>query len=269
MTQVKVGQVWKDKDKRRNTVIEIISIAPDNMSAKGLVVGTEDEREYAKSRLVKRWELVKEKAEKPKPAKKTRFKTREQWLTEAVELLRKKVFAPKNIEVPNVRVSVGWPGGRGKKTGVIGQCFPTASATDKQAQIFISPVVSSGLAVVITLAHELVHAADDCKSGHKGSFVKIAREIGFMPKWTVATEDVVTDELKAICEEISDKLGEYPHAALTGQQKRPEVQKTYMLKVLCPEDPDYFVRMTQTKLDEYGAPLCPCHKKPLVFTEGH
>lgn len=62
MTQVKVGQVWKDKDKRRNTVIEIIA-APTTYGSyiTGLVVGTEEERRYDPDRLVKRWELIEEK----------------------------------------------------------------------------------------------------------------------------------------------------------------------------------------------------------------
>ncbi len=64
MTQVKVGQVWKDKDKRRNTVIEIISISDREgqpYEAVGLVVGTEDERSYRIHRLIDRWELIEEK----------------------------------------------------------------------------------------------------------------------------------------------------------------------------------------------------------------
>ena len=42
MSTVKVGQVWRDKDKRRNTVIEIIKV--EGNKAAGLVIGTEEER---------------------------------------------------------------------------------------------------------------------------------------------------------------------------------------------------------------------------------
>ncbi|QRI45109.1 hypothetical protein QEH45_gp55 [Microbacterium phage Shocker] len=62
MTQVKVGQVWKDKDKRRNTVIEIIKVL-ESGDVMGLVVGTEDVRGYSHERLTKRWELIEEKPE--------------------------------------------------------------------------------------------------------------------------------------------------------------------------------------------------------------
>ena len=266
MSAVKVGQVWQDKDKRRNTVIEVLTYNPVTDVATGLVVGTEEEREYKGERLLKRWTMTREAPEpKAEKAAKTRFKTREQWLTEAVKLIVKTVFVPKEIEVPEVRVSVGWPGGRGKKTGVIGQCFATGMAADKVAQIFISPELVDSVRVLMTLTHELVHAVDDCKDGHKGNFVKVAREIGFLPKWS-SSENISEDLLDSL-RSLAPKLGAYPHAALSGGGGRPTVQKTYMLKVLCPHDPDYFVRMTQAKLDEYGAPLCPCHSKEMEVEE--
>ena len=260
--EVKVGQVWRDKDKRRNTVIEIISITEregEPYEAVGLVVGTEDERAYRIHRLIERWSLVSEKAEKPaEKLKESKFKTREQWLEAAVKEISKSIFAPKNIEVPAVRVSVGWPGGRGKKQGVVGQCFASFSATDKVAQIFVSPAVDKTLNVLATLTHELVHAVDDCKSGHKKDFIKIAREIGFEAEWTSSENrtDALTEKLQAVAE----KLGEFPHAAIR-QEERPSVQKTYQLlveSVSCTDcEPGYKVRMTQKWIEEVGLPLCP------------
>ena len=61
MTTVSVGQVWRDKDKRRDTTIEILEtkINDDNEHvAVGLVVGTEEERTYKVERLTSRWNLV-------------------------------------------------------------------------------------------------------------------------------------------------------------------------------------------------------------------
>lgn len=115
MTQVKVGQVWKDKDKRRNTVIEIIAVPTKyGTNVIGLVVGTEEERAYSVESLVKRWELVEEKT-----------------------------------------------------------------------------------------------------------------------------------------------------------QVKAAASKNWQLKAVCQENDDYKVRFTKRIADVYGMPLCPCHKKPLVFTEGH
>ncbi len=42
-----------------------------------------------------------------------KFSTREEWLVAAIEALGKTVFADADVELPPVRVSVGWPGGRG------------------------------------------------------------------------------------------------------------------------------------------------------------
>lgn len=59
MTEIKVGQAWKTKDKRRSTTIEII----DLMNAEevvGLTVGTDKTNIYKTERLPKRWELVRE-----------------------------------------------------------------------------------------------------------------------------------------------------------------------------------------------------------------
>ena len=277
MSTVKVGQVWRDKDKRRNTVIEILSVATDkhgSAEAIGLVVGTEETRSYNEERLVKRWELVQTKnptitddpttdegLEEVKP----KHKNREAWLGAAVKEVSK-LFKAIDHEVPTVRVSVGWPGGRGKKQGVIGQCFATTSATDKVAQIFVSPVVVEPIKTLVVVAHELVHAVDDCKSGHKSGFIKIARELGFTPKWTVATPETISEELREKLEAIAEKLGSYPHAAIVPSE-RPVVQKTYMLKVLCVEDPSYFIRMTSGKIEEYGTPLCPCHHLEMEVEE--
>lgn len=44
-------------------------------------------------------------------------------------------------------------------------------------QIFISPVLDEPMTVLETLAHELVHAIDDCKSGHGAEFQKISKDL--------------------------------------------------------------------------------------------
>ena len=43
-----------------------------------------------------------------------------------------------------------------------------------------------------------------------------------------------------------------------------KIQKTYMLKLVCPHDDEYKLRMTQKMLDEYGAPICPCHREEMI-----
>lgn len=257
MSAVKVGQVWRDKDKRRNTVIEIIKV--EGNKAAGLVVGTEEERTYNVERLQKRWELVQEKNTEPVGdtdlAKK--HATREQWLSAAVVALREGIFAPDHT-VPEVRVSVGWPGGRGPKQNRIGECWQPDSSADGIGQIFISPVLSDPVEVLATLTHELVHAINhkDGDNGHRAPFKRIAESVGLEGKMaSTHAGEALAEKLEA----IGNMLGKYPHAAISLESK-PKVQRTYMIRVKpvhCDEcDPDYVIRMTQRWIDE-GMPLCP------------
>lgn len=187
------------------------------------------------------------------------IQTREQWLQAAVEKLRP-LFAEIDVELPAVRVSVGWPskGGTASKGKVIGQCWKSTVATDGVAQIFISPILGEDIVQGLgVLLHELVHASDDCASGHKGDFAKRARKLGLAGKLTATVVDAdsnLYDEL----ERIVGELGDYPHAVLQFEEmleQRPK-QTTRMLKVVCPED-DYTIRTTRKWID-MGLPTCPC-----------
>ncbi|MFI7069515.1 hypothetical protein [Micromonospora sediminicola] len=190
------------------------------------------------------------------------IETREAWLVGAVDALRP-LFAEVGETVPAVRVSVGWPGGKGKKNTVIGQCWASWTAADKVSQLFVSPVLDDAVRVLDVLAHELVHAVDDCASGHKGRFAKIAKGIGLTGKMTAT---VAGEELKARLAEIADKLGPYPHAKLStpaaGAGEKPQTNR--QLKVECPES-GYIARTTKKWLEEVGAPLCPCHREEMVI----
>lgn len=186
-----------------------------------------------------------------------KLQTREEWLVAAVAALGEVVFAPASIELPAVRVSVGWPGGRGSKNNVIGQCWSTGAAKDKTANLFISPVLDDAARVLDVLAHELIHAVDDCQNGHKGPFARMAKAIGLTGSMRAT---VASDELKATLSAlVTDRLGAYPHAALVtmaGTSGTPK-QTTRMLKVECGST-GYTARTTAKWLDAYGAPKCPC-----------
>ena len=202
---------------------------------------------------------------------------REQWLETAIELM-KPHFAESipGVEFPKVRVSVGWPGGKsGPRT--IGQCWAPFTATDNVSQIFISPVLEDPILVLATLAHELIHAIDEVKSGHKGAFGVMARAIGLEGRLTAT---VPGEALSAVLATILEKLGAYPHAAIVaagGVQKpgdptepgdptrtitgAPSRNKS-MRKVTCKES-GYLVRISNKWLLE-GTPSCPCHNVPMV-----
>lgn len=188
----------------------------------------------------------------------TTHSTREAWLVAAVEGLRP-LFSAQSADIPAVKVSVGWPGGRGKKSNVVGQCWHPEAAADKAAHIFVSPAVSSPAEVLAILVHELVHAVDVNQSGHKGAFAKLAKSLGLVGKMTTSTAG---EDLALELDKLATELGAYPHGALSagGQgADGPKKQGTRMLKVECTEGSGYVVRMTRKWLDEYGAPTCPCH----------
>ena len=192
------------------------------------------------------------------------FGTREEWLVAAVGALAP-LFEALGETLPRVRVSVGWPGGRGKKDAVIGQCWSTKVAADEVAQIFISPTQGDAARVLDVLAHELVHAIDDCQSGHRGRFAKIAKAIGLEGSMTAT---VAGEALRGILAEIAETLGEYPHAIISAGAEGadgPKKQGTRMLKVECSEGSGYKVRMTRQWIDEVGLPICPCHREEMTL----
>lgn len=181
----------------------------------------------------------------------TRTKTREQWLLAGVEALRP-VFAGHGITVPPVRVSTGWPGGKGTKRTTIGQCWPTVTVSDSIPAIFISPVLTDPVAILATLTHELCHAADDCHSGHRKGFITLAKAVGLVKPWTSTSPDPV---LLGTLKVIAKKLGSYDHGSITNVGRI--VQTTRMLRVSCPGC-GCVARMTRKWLDESGTPTCGC-----------
>lgn len=184
---------------------------------------------------------------------------REAWLTQAIEQLEF-LFGAEDLKVPAVRISVGFPGGNAKKATTIGQCWASAMSVDKKPQIFIHPTLTDPIEILATIMHELVHAIDDCKSGHKGAFVKMVRALGLEGKPTATHAG---EELKERLTPIVDALGEYPHAMLkrgSRGSETPKKQSTRMLKIECPND-GYTARTTRKWLDDLGAPTCPCGEK--------
>lgn len=146
---------------------------------------------------------------------------------------------------------------------VIGQCWASHTTADKTPQVFVSPVLSDAGQVLETLTHELIHAWDDCKSGHRGDFAKLAKRVGLEGKMTATHAG---DALKARLDEIAAQLGDYPHARLsTGDRdgQGEKKQTTRMIKCEC-DACGYTARTTRKWLDEVGAPLCACNREPMT-----
>jgi hypothetical protein len=189
---------------------------------------------------------------------KKRFNTREEWLNEAAVTLNKMIGEKTDLKpAKKVLVSAGWPrrdrGGR-----VIGQCF-MGKASMGTNHVFISPTLSDPVTVLHVLLHELVHAADDCQSQHKGPFTKAIRALGLIGK---PTATVAGPDLTPVLKALSKDLGLYPHSVLVTGTGPDKPQSTRMLKVSCGKKScGCVVRMTRKWLDTVGAPTCACGSK--------
>ena len=175
--------------------------------------------------------------------------TREQWLMAAVKHIAP-IFEARGYSIPPVKVSVGFPstGGKGRH---LGQCWSSKAAEDNINQIFIAPHLKSPLDFLDTLVHELVHAVDNCESGHGEAFKKIATDVGLKgPMRSAGAGDLLRQDLLRIAE----KLGSFPHGRLNlpipkAQQapKRPGAKCSKC---------GYEVVMLKKHL-ELGPPICP------------
>lgn len=177
--------------------------------------------------------------------------TREQWLNEAVKELREHLFKPQGEVVPEVRVSVGFPGG-GSARKRIGEYWHAEAIQDKVPQVFISPVLESPVKALDVLVHELVHAVVP-KAKHGKEFKRVAYSVGLTGK---ATATVAGPELEEKLKTLSEKLGAFPHSAINLADRKK--QATNLKKVEC-IDCGYVVRVTNKWIESVGTPICPCN----------
>jgi hypothetical protein len=200
--------------------------------------------------------------------------TREAWLHAAIDVLRPRFV---DIEMPlpdKIYISVGFGyGAKRESAKVLGQCWARSASDDGVNHIFISPEVNDTVRVLDILIHELIHAADDCRNGHKGPFARAAKAVGLQGRMTTTTAGVV---LAAEMTAIAASLGEYAHAALhtaptltpaapgepepespstTPTHSGPGTQTTRLIKVEC-ACCGYTVRTTAKWL-ALGNPRCP------------
>lgn len=178
------------------------------------------------------------------------YTLREEWLTAAKDLLVKEVFGPLECHIPPViRVSVGLCGGK-----AIGLCVDPVCADDGSWSIFIDPKLKDPVEVLATLVHEMVHAIVGLECKHRGPFVKMIREVGLegKPTQTYAAKDT---ELYATLTHLSQKLGQYPHAALT--KKAKETKPSKWIAYISTTNEDYVIRANKETIAECGVPVDP------------
>jgi hypothetical protein len=180
--------------------------------------------------------------------------TREDWLQSATGMLRP-MFAEKGILLPKaIRIACGFPRWSRGASHAIGQCWQRRASGDGSSEIFVSPALDNPIEVLEVQCHELVHAADDCRNGHRGPFRKMALAIGLDgPMRATHAGPALRERLNA----LSVQLGAYPHARLDANQN-PAKQGTRLIRVVCDRrGHGYSFLITQMWLDE-GTPPCIC-----------
>ena len=181
--------------------------------------------------------------------------TREGWLLLASGLLADEIFFPLGYHIPPIKVSVGYASG-GLRSSAIGQCWSKKSAADETNHIFISPSLGTAYEAFDTLAHELVHAVDDCEHKHGKEFKKIALAIGLQgPMRTAGAGPALKKRLEALLE----RLPPYPHGRLKASHHRPV--SVPPPKAECNKC-GYKVTVPKRFL-HLGPPICPTHKTPM------
>jgi len=176
---------------------------------------------------------------------------RELWLTSVGRDLAETIIPFASVP-DDWHVSCGWAPKSAKK--VLGVCFKRSESADGTNQIFITPNESNPVRVAAILLHELIHAADDCESGHRGAFSAWAREAGFE---TPLTKLHISKELEERLAKLVERHGAYPHPAIRRVDEKK--QTTRMLKVECGEC-GFLFRCSATQLNrlEEGEAVCPC-----------
>lgn len=184
---------------------------------------------------------------------------REHWMNLMVPHIREH-FQAAGFEVPtNMRFTCGFPSKRplGAKRRSIGECWPTSATTDQVHEICVSPVLADPMKVVGVQVHEVVHAVVGLDKKHGAGFALCAGRVGLVKPWTATTE---SDELKAAIKGWVDRVGPYPHGALTPLALAAKGEKGRMLLLSC--ECGLKVRSTQKWIDRYGEEWpCPCGEK--------
>lgn len=193
---------------------------------------------------------------------KTSNLNRETYLQEATKTLRKSLFSPKGYKVPTVKLSISWAsrGNKSSKTksgvSVLGQCYPTQLSDDGINHVIITPALNGStlegsLRILGVLVHELVHAVDNCESGHGQAFKQCATAVGLTGQMRSTGESEWLQQL--LTDKVIKKLGLFPHETLrTGGR----TQTTRNIKVSC-SCCDFSFRTSNKNLNMIHDYSCP------------
>lgn len=179
-----------------------------------------------------------------------KIENREHWLNLMLTTYIRSHFKDAGYEVPtNVRFTCGFPSKMALSNTKrrIGECWDDKASADGTFEISISPVLDNSVRVVGVQIHEVVHAVVGLKHGHKKVFGECAAAVGLTKPWTATSE---TDELKTKIQGWVDRLGPFPHGALSARVLERKAEKGRMLLMQC--GCGLKIRTTQKWIDAYG-----------------
>ncbi len=223
-----------------------------------------------------------------------KYKNREKWLMdfakECVTLFAESkhmIEFPKGIKLnpDSIKFTCGFPPNMREKQSMMGKnrrysargvCYPKAQDVDKKNHIFIIPdhchqndVVQLGS----TTIHEMIHAVDDCDSGHGKAFKDMAVAIGFMTgkkpnggSYSMRSTEASPKLIRWI-KKTAKKLGAFPQKKWV---HRGIKQTTRMIKLVCPDGAyscESIVRLSRKALLS-GAPICGCTSEERIQEVG-
>lgn len=179
---------------------------------------------------------------------------REAWLTRATRRITRK-WNKLGVAIPgDVQLSCGFPGG-GSPRRRIGECWPRSRSAQKVNQVFVSPLLDKPFEALDVLGHELLHAADDCKSKHGRVFTKLSGRVGYSGGKTSSAE---SEAAVKFIEQLMKALGPYPHGALALAPKKLKLNAG-LHKFECTDGEHSDVLYSTAKnVEELGAPKCRC-----------
>lgn len=175
--------------------------------------------------------------------------TREGWLLAAARELEATLKTAKAKMPAAWAVSCGFP----SRQKYIGECWDKVVSAGGRYEMFISPALEKPVDVLATLLHEMIHAAAGLECKHTGEFRRIARAVGLKGKLTATYAEEGTELYTALAA-LGDKLGKYPHSAMTRRKKAAVKTPYFLLKLVSPNDPDYKFTIAPRLVEQYGMP---------------
>lgn len=198
------------------------------------------------------------------------YKTREEWLEEAIKLLNTEVFSgdlSDDITEGLKAHQVGCSLFSGNKAG--DTVFPYEGEDIVGVEEFFPPTIhideriKEPETIVACLAHECIHCFMNIRK-HNKQFGYEAKKIGFESPYTKLC---VGEDLAIKCKMIAEKLGEWPGTAIVPHKKEKK-KKTFSGKIFCPNC-GWEARITEKMFKSHGEglPTCPCGTKMALDCE--